>query len=84
MKKFHNFCMRYSVIDPFLVTERLLCCYAVYLAEEGLEQQMIKAYSAAVRNMQLSLGLPDPREQSALPILKQVQAGISHTQASQG
>ena len=27
--------------------------------------------------MQLALGLPDPREQSSLPILKRVQAGIS-------
>ena len=34
--------------------------------------------------MQLSIGLPSPREQSALPILKRVQAGISRTGANQG
>lgn len=84
MRKFHNFGTRYNVIDPFPVTEQLLCCYAVYLAEEGLASQTIKAYLAAVRNMQLSLRLPDPREQSALPILKWVQAGISRTRANQG
>ena len=30
--------------------------------------------------MQISLGLPDPREQSSLPVLKRVQAGISRLQ----
>lgn len=34
--------------------------------------------------MQISLGLPDPRDQSSLPILKRVQAGISRTRALKG
>ena len=34
--------------------------------------------------MQISIGLPDPREQSSLPVLKRVQAGISHTRVSAG
>ena len=32
---------------------------------------------AAVRNMQISLGLPDPRDHSSLPMLRGVQAGTS-------
>ena len=39
---------------------------------------------AAIRNTQLSLGLPDPREQSSLPILKRVQAGISRVRLGRG
>jgi hypothetical protein len=59
------------------VTEHLLCCFAAYLADDGLAPQSIKSYLSAVRNMQLALGLPDPREQSAMPMLKRVQAGIA-------
>ena len=67
----------YNVFDPFPITEYLLCCFAAFMAKEGLAPQSIKPYLAAVRNTQLSLGLPDPREQSALPVLKRVQMGIS-------
>ena len=77
MKKFTTFCLRYNVPDPFPVTEHLLCCFAAFMANEGLAPQSIKSYLAALRNTQLSLGLPDPREQSALPVLKRVQMGIS-------
>ena len=34
--------------------------------------------------MQISIGLPDPREQSSLPVLRRVQAGISWVLASAG
>ena len=77
MKKVTTFCLRYNVFDPFPVTEYLLCCFAAFMAEEGLAPQSIKSYLSAVRNTQLSLGLPDPRKQSALPVLKRVQMGIS-------
>ncbi len=36
MKRFHNFCVTYSVNDPFPVTEQLLCCFAASLADHGL------------------------------------------------
>ena len=39
--------------------------------------QTVKSYLSAVRNSQILLGLPDPRHQSSLPILKRVQAGIA-------
>ena len=77
MKRFWGFCELYNVVDPFPVTEHLLCAFAAHLADAGLAGQTIKAYLAAVRNTQLSMGLPDPREQSSLPILKRVQAGIA-------
>ena len=77
MKKFYSFCDTYQVANPFPVTKHLLCSFAAYMADQGLSPQTIKSYLAGIRNMQLSLGLPDPREQSSLPILQQVQAGIS-------
>ena len=43
-----------------------------------------KSYLAAIRNTQLSLGLPDPREQSSLPVLKRVLAGISRSRLGRG
>ena len=41
-------------------------------------------YLAAIRNTQLSLGQPDPREQSSLPVLKRVLAGISRSRLGRG
>lgn len=61
-----------------------MCCFASFLAGEGLAPQTGKSYLAAVRSMQISLGLPDPREQSSLPILKRMQAGISRARMRKG
>ena len=79
MRKFTTFCERYHVPDPFPVTEFLLCSFAAAMADDGLAPQTVKSYLAAIRNTQLSLGLPDPREQSSLPVLKRVLAGISRS-----
>ncbi len=84
MKRFHGFCVKYDIQNPFPVTEHLLCCFAAFLADEGLAPQTGKAYLAALRNMQLSLGFPDPRDQSSLPILKRVQAGIRRVRMLKG
>ena len=83
MKRFHAFCTRYNIHDPFPMSEHLMCCFAAYLADEGLAPQTGKGYLSAVRNMQLSLGLPDPRE-SPLPVLKRVQAGIRRARLEKG
>ena len=58
------------------MTEMTLCSFAAYLADQHLSPQTIKSYLAGIRNVQLSLGLPDPRDQSSLPILHRVQTGI--------
>ena len=49
------------------------------MASEGLTPQTIKTYLAAIRYMQITLGLPEPREFSSLPRLRLVQAGIKRT-----
>ena len=84
MKRFDAFCRQYAVPSPFPVTEHLLCCFAAHLADQGLAPQTGKAYLAAVRNTQISLGLPDPRDQSSMPMLKRVQAGIQRVRARAG
>ena len=84
MRKFTTFCERYHVPDPFPVTEFLLCSFAASMAEGGLAPQTVKSYLAAIRNTQLSLGLPDPRERSSLPVLKRVLAGISRSCLGRG
>ena len=78
MKRFHKFCTVYNVIDPFPLTEHTLCFFVSYLAEQGLAPQTGKAYLAALRNAQISLGL----QGSVLPSLPQ--AGISRTRLQRG
>ncbi len=84
MKRFHGFCEQFNVVNPFPVSEMLLCSFAAFLADQGLAPQTGKSYLAAVRNMQISLGLPDPRDQSSMPMLKRVQAGIKRVRAVSG
>ena len=84
MKTFDNFCRRYQVLDPFPVTEQLLCSFAAFMGDEGLAPQTVKSYLPAIRNMQLSLGLPDPQKHSSLPVLRRVLAGISRSRVGRG
>ena len=84
VKKFDKFCDSFRVSDPFPVTETLLCSFAAYLGDQGLSSQTMRSYLAGVRNMQLSLGLPDPRDHSSLPILRRVQAGIKRANLGSG
>jgi len=70
MKCFRSFCGVYNIFTPFSVTEQLLCSFAAFLADQGLAPQTVKPYLSAVRNSQISLGLPDPRDQSSLPTLR--------------
>ena len=84
MKHFHQFCGRYNITDPFPISELTLCYFVAYLAEQGLAPQTGRTYLAAVHNAQISLGLPDPREHSTLPLLKRIQAGIRRVRLQRG
>ncbi len=84
MRHFTQFCLNYSIQAPFPVHEHLLCYFATYLAKKNLAPQTIKTYLAAVRNAQIAMGLPDPRDQSSMPLLKRVQAGISRIRLQAG
>ena len=84
MKKSTTFCEHLQVLCPFPVTEGLLCSFAAFMADAGLVLQTGQSYLVAIRNIQLSLGLPDPREQSSLPALRRVLAGISQSRLGRG
>lgn len=66
---------------PLPVNEQLLCQFAAFLAQQGLSSQTVKTYLAAIRNLQISLGFPDPRDTSSLPHLKLVLMGIRRLQS---
>lgn len=71
-------------MEPFPLSEQLLCCFVSYLADQALAPQTGKSYMSALRNMQISMGLPNPRDSSSLPVLKRVQAGISRVRLLKG
>ena len=64
--------------------EHLPCPFTAHLADQGLSPQSIKTYLSAVRSVQIALGFSDLRDQSSLPYLKRVQAGISRCRGQKG
>lgn len=72
----------YNVLTPFPVSGAILCYFATHLACDKLSPQTIKVYLSAIRHMQISMGLPEPREFSSMARLKLVQSGIQRTHAS--
>ena len=84
MKRFLSFCQSYNVSAPFPVDESLLCYFVAALAEQGLAPTTIKTYLAAVRNAQITRGLPEPRQGSTLPRLRLLQMGVRRVRAEQG
>ena len=43
--QFYQFCTKYPAFNPFLVTERLLCYFAVWLVEQNLDSEDISGCS---------------------------------------
>ena len=84
LRKFACFCSTYNVLTPFPVSESLLCYFATYLACQQLAPQTVKVYMAAIRHMQITMGLPEPREYSSMPRLRLVQSGIQRTHVARG
>ena len=55
MKRCVEVCSQYMIFNPFPLSEKLLCYYAVFLAKRRLAHQTIKTYTSATRNMHISL-----------------------------
>ena len=66
----------YPVTTPFPVSEDILCYFSTYMVCQGLSPQTIKVYLAGIWHMQISIGLPDPKEFTSMPRLRMVQSGI--------
>ena len=74
----------FAHLDPIPCYRADSLYFSAFLVNHGLSPQTGKSYLAAVCSMQISLGLPDPREQSSMPILKRVQAGIRRVRMERG
>ena len=61
------------------------CYFATYLASLNLSPQTIRTRRTCIGSagicISASVGFPDPRDQSSLPLLKRVQAGIQRVHA---
>ena len=68
----------YSVLTHF--PESILCYYASFLISQNISPQTM--YLAGIRHVQITLGLPEPKEYSSLPHLRLVQTSIkrAHSQ----
>ena len=75
INKFVHFCNIYHVTNPLPVSQSLLCSYISHLANSGLAYSTIKTYLAAVRYLQISNDLPEPRT-VPMPKLSVVERGI--------
>ncbi len=84
LRKFYEFCSIYNLTTPFPISELHLCYFVAFLAEQDLAPSSCSTYLAAVRNAQIALGLPEPREHSSLPLLKRVLSGIRRCRLQQG
>ena len=51
--RFHDFRAKFNVLTPFPISEQLLTCFAAFPAEEGLKEQLIKTYLAALCYLQV-------------------------------
>ena len=82
--QFHKFSVQYHVYMPFPLTEKLLCYFAVHLADWKLTPQTIISYiyPAAACNMHIGLGFPNLHDHSTMPMLQRVQLVIRRIQAS--
>lgn len=81
--RFLTFC-RDGSFPPLPVTESLLCAYVSYLADQHLKHATIKVYLSAIRQLQITAGLPDPIASIAWPHLDQVMKGIKRVEAEKG
>ena len=76
-----EFCGKTATV-PLPATEKQLCRFIAYLREEGLRHQTVKSYLAAVRHMQISNDMGDPKIGS-MPRLELVVRGMKREQAGQ-
>ena len=73
------FCVQ-AHLNPLPVSESLLCRYVAYLAEEGLAPKTIKLYLSAIRHLQVSMNLSDPKI-GEMARLEQVVKGVKREYA---
>ena len=83
LRRFYNFCAQFDILQPFPVSEQLLCYFVAALANQGLSPATIRTYLAAIRNSQIARGWPTPGGGAGLPRLRLIQNGVARVQAQQ-
>ena len=78
-KRYLDFCRR-SGLQPLPVAEGGLCRFVAFLQVEGLRHSTVKSYLSAVRHLQISQALGDPR-MDTMPRLELVVRGLKREQA---
>ena len=71
--RYLNFCNKFG-INPLPLTDRSLCLFAAFLANEGLRAQSISVYLSALHHLQIAAGLQAPPP-SWLPYTYQTLSG---------
>jgi len=78
-KRYLAFCSKVNARSLSL-TEKQICCYTVFLYQEGIQHSSMKGYLAALRRMQIVWGMGDP-VMSSWPLLECTLNGIKRSQA---
>lgn len=81
-KRYLDFCKKFNV-TPFPVNEAGLCYFVAYLGEEGLMASSIKGYLSSIRQMQISMGMPEV-SMAGMPRLKQIVKGVGVVRGKEG
>lgn len=76
-KRYLAFCDLYG-LSPLPLSERVVCLFTAYLAQQGLAPRSISSYLAALRHLQISAGL-EPVLRSSWPRLQYVLRGIKRS-----
>ena len=82
IRRYVEFCKSLN-LDPVPASEFQLCRYSAFLAQDNLRHNSIKGYLAAVRQLHLAVGRPDPHIHE-MARLAQVLRGIKRCQARAG
>ena len=81
-KRYMDFCRDFA-LNPFPVTEPILCYFVACLGQQGLAPTTIKTYLSGVHQMQIAAGYPDINL-SLQPRLHQVLKGVETTAQHMG
>ena len=73
--RFLHFCSEVG-LQPYPLTETLLCFFVAHLASQGLAPQTVKSYLSAIRHFHITAGHGDPFTPGAFPRLQYVVRGI--------
>lgn len=81
VRRYHNFCNRFNIQNPFPLTESILCRFAAFLGQEGLKHRTVKVYLSGLRFAQIHQPLGNPFLKDCMPLLDYVLTGIKQAES---